>query len=86
MERELEKVFISKRLLIVPKVTYCIAAEMVLQLAYIAVTLLCLQDFSTLREVMMAWLVLFCYVVIWAKQAWQFVVTFGTIVRDTKLN
>ena len=49
MERELEKLYINKRLRIVPKVTYCIAAEMVLQLAYIAVTLLCSKDFSSLR-------------------------------------
>lgn len=70
---------------IVPKVSYCIAFEWMFMFFYVAQTTFCYTEFSTHREHIMAWILLLLYGFIWAKQAYSFFMTFGTIVRDTEI-
>jgi hypothetical protein len=66
-------------------VTYCIVLEMVFMFLYAVLTVYCRHEFSSLQKHVAAWLMLLLYFLFWAKQSYSFLVTFGKIVRDTKI-
>ena len=82
-EKALTRLFKEKRLKVVPKVSYCIAFETMFMFFYITETTLCIPHWSSHRQHAMAWVLFLLYVFVWAKQAYSFFMTFGTIVRDT---
>ena len=84
-EDSLTKQFIMKRLDIVPLMVRCIVLEMIFMFSYICLCVVCRLEWSSLRQQAMAWLLFFFYVYFWAKLAWSFLITFGHIVRDTKI-
>jgi hypothetical protein len=86
INEQLRSLFVRQRIDIVPKVTYCIVAELCFMFFYIVITTICWHEWSSTRELGFAWLLLAFYFFFWLKNVVDFVEIFGTIVKDTALN
>lgn len=58
---------------------------MIFMFLYAILTVVCRHDFTSHRNHGVAWLLFLLFFLFWAKQSYSFLVTFGRIVRDTKV-